>query len=110
MDTPLPPRRRRFSSAFKARILEDCARADACIADIARQHNLTTDRIRRWQRGLGVSQVGRASNATTSFVPVRIEPPITPHASLRIEVHRGESLIKIDCPAICTDWLKDWLR
>ena len=110
MDTPPAPRRRRFFSDFKARILEACSRVDASIADIAVQYDLTTDRIRRWQRGLGVSQVGRVSNATTSFVPVRIEPPPTPHVSLRIEVHRGDTLIKIDCPATCTDWLKDWLR
>ena len=110
MDTPLPPPRRRFSPDFKARILEACSRTDASIADIARQHDLTADRIRRWQRGLGVSQVSRVLNTTTGFVPVRIEPPMSPQASLRIEVHRGDTLIKIDCPATCTDWLKDWLR
>lgn len=110
MDTPSPARRRRFSSVFKAQILEACSRADASIADIARQHDLTTDRIRRWQRGLGVSQVRPVLNTTTGFLPVRIEPPVAAPAGVRIEVHRGDTLIKIDCPATCTDWLKDWLR
>ncbi len=110
MDTPLPLRRRRFSPDFKARILEACARADASIADIARDHNLTAERIRRWQRGLGVRQVSSAANAAAGFLPVRIEPPATPRANLQIEVHRGDTLIKIDCPVTCTDWLKDWLR
>jgi len=110
MDAPLPPRRRRFSPDFKTRILEACARADASIADIARHHNLTTDRIRRWQRGLGVSKVSSSANPTTGFLPVRIEPPVATPAAVRIEVRRGDTLIKIDCPATCTDWLKDWLR
>lgn len=110
MDTPLPPRRRRFSPDFKARILEACARPDASIADIARQHDLTPDRIRRWQRGLGVSKVSSAANAATGFLPVRITPPVAAPAAVRIEVHRGDTLIKIDCPAACTGWLKDWLR
>ena len=110
MDTPLLPPRRRFSPDFKARILEACSRPDASIADIARQHDLTTDRIRRWQRGLGVSQVSSAANAATGFLPVRITSPVAAPVALRIEVHRGDTLIKIDCPATCTDWLKDWLR
>ena len=110
MDTPLPPRRQRFSPYFKARILEACARPGASIAEIARQHNLTTDRIRRWQRGLGVRPVSSAAHAATGFLPVRIEPPVAPRTNLQIEVHRAGTLIKIDCPAACTDWLKEWLR
>ena len=110
MDTPLLPRRRRFSPDFKARILEACSHPDASIADIARSHNLTADLIRRWRRGLGVRRVSPPAHAGTGFLPVRIEPPVAPRANLQIEVRRGNTLIKIDCPAACTDWLKEWLR
>ena len=108
------PRRRRFSPALKSQVLDACRRPGASIPEIAQSHGLTPDRIRRWLRGQGVSKLAREADAHTGFLPVRLSPPTPPHTPLRIEVTRGDSLIKIDWPAssaaVFSNWLKEWLQ
>lgn len=114
MESPPSPRRRRFSPAFKAEVLDACRRPGASLPAIAQSHGLTPDRIRRWLRGQGVSKLAPGPDAQTGFLPVRLSPPTPPQTPLRIEVTRGDTLIKIDCPAssatILSNWLKEWLR
>ena len=114
MDTSPVSRRLRFSPAFNAEVLEACADPGASIPDVAHKHGLSTHRIRRWLRGLGVRQVISSGDTPTGFLPVRVEPSGLPPGALRIEVQRGDTLIKIDCPAACaadcTDWLKAALQ
>ena len=118
MDSPPAPRRRRFSSALKAEVLDACRRPGASLPAIAQSHGLTPDRIRRWLRGQGVSKLAPGSDAQPGFLPgflpVRLSPTTPPHTPLRIEVTRGNTLIKIDWPAssaaVFSNWLKEWLQ
>lgn len=114
MDTSPVSRRQWFSPVFKAEVLEACADPVASIPDVARKYGLSTHRIRRWLRGLGVRQVSASGDTPKGFLPVRVEPSSLQPAALRIEVQRGDTLIKIDCPAACaadcTDWLKAALQ
>ena len=114
MDTSPGSGRQRFSPALKAEVLEACADPRASIPDVAQKYGLSTGRIRRWLRGLGVRQVTSSGDTPKGFLPVRVEPSGLQPGALRIEVHRGDTLIKIDCPAACaadcTDWLKAALQ
>lgn len=102
--------RRRIPPALKAEVLQACGRPDACIPDIAQKYGLTTDLIRRWLRGHGVRQVASQTQTPQGFLPVRVAPPSPPPAALHIEVYRGGTLIKIDCPATCATDCTDWLK
>ena len=118
MESPPSPRRRRFSPALKAEVLDACRRPGASLPAIAQSHGLTPDRIRRWLRGQGVSKLAPGPDAQTGslpdFLPVRLPSPTPPQTPLRIEVTRGDTLIKIDWPVssatILSNWLKEWLQ
>jgi len=85
-----PRRRRRFSDAFKARVVSLCAEPGASVSRIALDHQLNANMLRRWIREAGpsgsVEQPGfvalpspgtndRASSATSSRIRIELPRP-----------------------------------
>ncbi|AMD02721.1 IS66-like element accessory protein TnpA [Halomonas chromatireducens] len=109
-------RRRRYASAFKAKIVAACLQGDASIAQVALQHGLNTNLVQTWIR-----KAKRQSQlpAVPDFVPppmppegaVRPTPPAT--AEIRIEMPTARGTISVHWPvaeaAQCAQWLKGLL-
>jgi transposase-like protein len=123
MDTPPTARRRRFTKAFKAEIVEACVQQGASVASIACAHGINANQVRRWMREHGVGRTLRNDHLAHSlhapwpagqFLPVRVENPPSEASRIQIEVRRANTLIKLSWPtasaATCGNWLKDWLR
>lgn len=123
MDIPTTARRRRFTEAFKAEIVQACTQPGTSVASIACSHGINANQVRRWMRehGVGralqidqVTQDNRSPRPVGEFLPVRVEHPAPDTSSIQIEVRRANTTIKLSWPAssaaACSHWLKDWLR
>jgi transposase len=113
MDTATAPRRA-YSPEFKLQIIEACKRPQTSISDIASSHGINPELVRRW---IWQSRAARAADQhrpAPHFVPVCLDEPGPSARTLQIEVRRGSTLIKINCPVdaanACTDWLTAWLQ
>jgi transposase len=62
-----PERRRRWSAAQKARIVEESLQPGAAVAAVARRHDVHPNLLRYWRR-----QARLAGSGAVNFVPVRI--------------------------------------
>ncbi|MEY3200983.1 MAG: hypothetical protein RIR70_533 [Pseudomonadota bacterium] len=123
MDNPPTARRRRFTKAFKAEIVEACAQQGASVASIACAHGINANQVRRWMREHGMGRAPRNDHPSQSlhapwsggqFLPVRVESHPSEATHIQIEVRRANTLIKLSWPtasaATCSNWLKEWLR
>ena len=66
-----PERRRRWTSAEKQRIVEESLADEACVADVARRHEIHPNQLHLWRRQLRAGDV-LTTGAAARFVPVRI--------------------------------------
>ena len=123
MDIPSTGRRRRFTKAFKAEIVQACSQPGTSVAGIACSHGINANQVRRWMREHGVgralqinqaAQDNRPPRCVGEFLPVRVEHPAPDASFIQIEVSRANTIIKLSWPtssaAACGHWLKDWLR
>lgn len=46
----MQPKRRSYTKAFKAQIIQDCAQSDASIASVAQSHGLNANLVHKWIR------------------------------------------------------------
>lgn len=110
MNTPNSAPRRHHTASFKAQIIQAATQPDTSVTDIARAHGLHPELVRRWIRN-HAALLSPSAPSHPQFVPIQLAPP--PPDPLRIEIQRGGTLIKIDCPAhlasACADMLKGWL-
>ena len=101
LSTPQAPlKRRRFSSAYKAKIVALCQQPDVSVARIALDHQLNANLVRRWIR--------RASAPVARlppFVPVALPAPAktstagSPSDTIRIEIPRAGGPVVVKWPA-----------
>lgn len=124
MDIVRPSRQRRHHpEAFKQSVIDACRQPGVSVAGIALANGVNANQVRRWMRERGIEPPSRRSpsvvgtpgmEATPAFVPVQIEPASRPAPDIRIEVHRGNTTVKVDWPieaaSECSAWLRDWLR
>jgi len=68
-----PTKRRRYSSAFKAEILEACSQPGASVASIAMQHGINANLVHKWRR---TTKASSATKSQRDFLPVSL--PGTP--------------------------------
>lgn len=114
--TPIPgavvPKRpaikkRRFTPQFKARIVKLCVQPGAVVPQIARDHDLGPNLVKRWVREHHMRGLSKG------FVPVGVVAPAAPVGDIRIECTRGQQRIVVAWPASsakeCAQWLREWL-
>jgi transposase len=71
-----PERRRRWTSAEKLRIVEECLAPEAVVAEVARRHDIHPNQLHAWRRqarlGLLTSGPAVAAEDGCRFVPVAV--------------------------------------
>lgn len=124
MEIEKPGRRRRNHTAeFKQAVIAACREAGASVAGIALANSVNANQVRRWMRERGIEPPSRSLPARSisaehgvepAFVPVPMPPIVSNIPDIRIEVRRGNTVAKIECPGQaandCAAWLRDWLR
>ncbi|PLY14918.1 MAG: hypothetical protein C0631_09095 [Sedimenticola sp.] len=117
MDTlSVPPpsrKRRRYSSEFKARIVEACKTQGASVSRIALDNGLNANMVRRWIR-----KVADPASIPQSpgFLPIELpSPSISPSPArstdaIRIEIPRSDGPVVIEWPADRADQCLALLR
>jgi transposase len=67
-----PERRRRWSAAEKARIVEESLAPEARVAEVARRHDVHPNLLHLWRRQARTEMLSVAADAGSRFVPVAI--------------------------------------
>ena len=86
-------------------------------------NGVNANQVRRWMRERGIEVPKRrmlmpAAQPVLATAPEFVQLPLTPAApasgDIRIEIRRGNAVIKVDWPVQasgdCAAWLRDWLR
>lgn len=68
-------RRRRFSDAYKARIVEETLAPGAVVSEVARRHGLTPQQLFGWRRQAREGASAEAGGGAPMFVPAVVEAP-----------------------------------
>ena len=96
-----PKKRRRYSKAFKTRIVATCHQSEASVSRVALDHGLNANLVRRWIK-LAESRPSKPS----SFVPVPLTathstPAYSTSArdAVRIQIPRAAGTVIIEWPA-----------
>jgi transposase len=96
-----PERRRRWSSAEKARIVDESLAPEACVAEVARRHDIHPNLLHLWRRQArtGTLALVRADDAAASeveFAAVAVTPEergsVVPSSVIEIEFTDGTRL------------------
>jgi transposase-like protein len=116
-------RRRRYSREFKAEIVEACKQPGTSVAAIARMHGMNDNVVHRWLREAELAGTDlwptspsparlESVPAATSFVPIRVSPPL--QEAIHLELSRNGLAVQIDWPASqatsCMQFLQELLR
>jgi len=98
-----PAKRRRFSKAFKAKIVAACDQPDASVAGVALANGLNANLVHRWRRLAN----NKAVTAQPDFLPVPLSRAFSDtSASVIIEVNG----VKLHWPLANMDQSIAWLR
>jgi transposase len=124
------PARRYHSPEFKAQVVQQCVHDRGSVAGVALRNQINANIVHRWIREH--EQRGRHSNP--AFIPLPIDAPSelalpapnnsvnssgtsikgSDHATIRIEIRRGQQYVTVDWPAqdgiTCAAWLGEWLK
>lgn len=88
-----PERRRRWSDESRARILEEAFAPGACVADVARRHDVSTGLLYTWRqklrRDLAVSDFAQAPAFVEAVVSDTPDVPAMSGAAVVIEMAGG---------------------
>jgi len=120
MDSLSSPRSRRYhSEAFKLSVMTACQEPGASVAQVALNHGVNANQVRRWMRERGVTPKPRQGSLPiprnedhAGFIPLPAPCAETPTA-IHLEIQRGTTRIRIDWPvsaaSTCATWLTEWL-
>jgi transposase len=96
-----PRKRRRYTKAFKARIINACQQPGASVSRVALDHGLNANLVRRW-----IKVAEDRPSTTSAFVPVPLSAPhsapvySTPaRDAVRIQIPRADGAVIIEWPA-----------
>lgn len=102
--------RRRHSEELKAQVLAECAKPGASVAAVALAHSLNANVVHKWRR----QGVAKPSLPLATFVPVTLPADSEPPAPIRVELHRGATVVNVAWPmaaaAECAMWLRELLK
>jgi transposase-like protein len=99
-------KRRRFSKAFKAKIVSACNQPEASVAGVALANGLNANMVHRWLRA---AKAKRVSSPSADFMPISVHEPVphtTEHAVVILEV----GSIKVHWPLSHIQQSIAWLR
>ncbi|MBB3190934.1 IS66-like element accessory protein TnpA [Halomonas cerina] len=109
-----PRKRRRFTAAFKARIVEACQQPGTSVAGVALAHSLNANLVHKWIR------TARQRDTVTeapAFVPVPLAsaapsatPPSQPPDRIRLTIPRPSGSVIVEWPASEADACRRLLR
>ena len=112
-----PVRRRQFTPAFKAEVVEQCRHAS--VSGVALAHNINPVTVHRWIREAGDRRRAAADAGRPAFIAVAIPPtlpvPERPACGeIRIELRRDTTTVSVTWPLTaaqdCAAWLRELLR
>lgn len=116
-DAVLPNRRRRriHSPEFKAQVVAACKAPGVSIAAVAMANGIDANLARRWmldldKRGGSGAQKVSGSTVTKSFVAALLPPAKSVHPDIRIELHRGATVINVNWPIDAASEFAAWMR
>jgi transposase len=104
--------RRRHGDEFRARVLAECGRPGASVAQVARAHGLHASVVHGWRKlARGGSLV--AVTAARGFVSVPLQPapaatPVAPCIAMHLQ--RGELGLMLSWPVAAAGELAAWTR
>lgn len=110
--------RRTHSPEFKAKLIAECLQPGASIAAVAIAHQINDNLLRIWLRNAtgkdAPSQPDKPVDASCRIVPVQVAAPLEPPPFIRIHIQQGSTQIHLEWPlasvALCSDWLRGFLR
>ena len=100
------PKRRRFSKAFKAKIVAACEQPGASVAGVAMANGINANLVHRWRRSVKAKEPS-VSVQQPDFLPVPLTVPVRDVTdSVVIEING----IKVHWPLAHIDQSISWLR
>ncbi|WP_168017033.1 IS66-like element accessory protein TnpA [Halomonas salinarum] len=109
-----PRKRRRFTTAFKARIVEACQQSGASVAGVALEHSLNANLVHKWIRAARQRTVAPEAPA---FVPVPMASASLPVARqhqvtdrIRLTIPHPNGPMVIEWPASEADACRSLIR
>lgn len=116
------PRRREYSKAFKAQVLNECAQPGASVGGVALFHGLHSNMVHRWLREARLAQAFMAqlsADTPAAFIALPVPEnmpaampsvPVTP-TPVQVRLQRGELVVNLSCPVSeCGALLREVLR
>lgn len=102
------PRRREYSKAFKAQILNECAQPGASVGGAALSHGLHANMVHRWLRETRQAQTFTAhlsADAPAAFValplseslPSATSPAPVVSTPVQVRLQRGDLVVSLSC-------------
>ncbi|MGB8714249.1 MAG: transposase [Onishia taeanensis] len=109
-----PRKRRRFTTAFKARIVEACQQSGASVAGVALEHSLNANLVHKWIRA---ARQRTAAPEAPAFVPVPMASASLPVARqnqvtdrIRLTIPHPNGPMVIEWPASEADACRSLIR
>ena len=100
LSTPqVSKKRRRYTKAFKARIVTICQQPGASVSRIALDHDLNANLVRRW-----IKLAENRPSKTPSFVPV----PLTANHPIPTESASARDAVRIRIPRAAGTVIIEW--
>ena len=116
------PRRREYSKAFKAQVLNECTQPGASVGGVALSHGLHANMVHRWLREARLAQtftMQLSADAPAPFIALPLtdgtssltpSAPVAP-APVQVRLQRGDLVVSLSCPASdCGALLREVLR
>ena len=116
------PRRREYSKAFKAQVLNECAQPGSSVGGVALSHGLHSNMVHRWLREARLAQtftMQLSADAPAPFIALPLpdgmssltpSAPVAP-APVQVRLQRGDLVVSLSCPASdCGALLREVLR
>nr|WP_216821206.1 transposase [Marinobacterium profundum] len=114
--TEAPNKRRRYTTAFKARIIAACQEPNASVARIALDHGLNANLVHKWIRAARQQPTATSPAFVALAVPAQSDQQTALGStnSIRIEIPRPAGNVVVNVPVAqadrCLLWLQELLR
>lgn len=109
-----PRKRRRFTAAFKAKIVEACQQPGASVAGVALEHGLNANLVHKWIRD---ARQRKSGGDTPPFVPVPMASPLAPVATqhqeaecIRLTIPHSRGPVIVEWPVSAAESCRTMLR